>query len=420
MSENTNRPANAKPMVLLISTAPSFSPARLAMALANYGFVPAAVCPSRHTLHKTGAVKWIFSYNYLAPLRSIRSAILVAKPDLLIPCDDWAASSLHELHSREARTPNTSTFVAQLIEKSLGSPLSFPLAHERATLLKLAQSEGLRVPQIEALFSLDDLKKWERDVGFPAVLKADSTSGGEGVRIVRTLSEAERAFRDLQRPPMLVKALKRTWFDQDMALLWPALRRTHRTVNIQAFIAGRDATSAVACWKGKVLASLHFEVLNRQDASGPSTVLRHIENEEMSATAEKLTERLDLSGLHGFDFILESGANHGHLIEMNPRATQVGHLALGPGRDLPAALFAAVTGRQIQPAPPVTDKDTIALFPQEWLQNPSSKYLRDAYHDVPWQEPEFVLACLARRRKPGVWRSIQKWAQVFSKSLQAK
>lgn len=420
MSENANHPANAQPAVLLISTAPSFSPARLAMALANCGFVPAAVCPSRHTLHSTGAVNRIFSYNYLAPLQSVRSAILRGKPDLLIPCDDWSASLLHELYSREIRTSNTSAFVAQLIENSLGSPFSFQLAYQRARLLKLAQNEELRVPRIEALSSLIDLKKWARDVGFPAVLKADSTSGGEGVRIVHTLPEAEQAFRILERPPMLAKALKRTWFEQDMALLWPALRRTHRTVNIQAFIAGRDATSAIACWRGKVLGSLQFEVLNKQDASGPSTALRRINNEDMTAAAEKLAERLNLSGFHGFDFILESETGHAHLIEMNPRATQVAHLALGPGRDLPAALFAAVTGRQIQPAPPVTDKDTIALFPQEWLKNPGSKYLRDAYHDVPWEEPEFVFACLRRRRKQKAWRRIQKWAQFFSRSLQVK
>jgi len=420
MSENTNRSASAQPVVLLISTAPSFSPSRLAMAFANYGFVPEAVCPSRHTLHKTRAVSRVFSYKSLGPLRSVRAAILAAKPDLLIPCDDWAASLLHELHTQETRRSNAASFLAQLIENSLGSPFSFQLAFERAALLKLSQSEGLRVPQTESLSSLDDLKKWERDVGFPAVLKADRTSGGEGVRIVHTLPEAERAFRDLRSPPTLAKALKRTWFDQEMALLWPALRRAQRTVNIQAFIVGRDATSAIACWKGKVLASLHFEVLNKQDASGPSTALRRIDNEDMSAAAAKLAQRLNLSGFHGMDFILESRTNHAHLIEMNLRATQVGHLALGPGRDLPAALFAAVTGRQIQPAPPVTDKDTIALFPQEWLQKPSSKYLRDAFHDFPWEEPEFILACLARRRKQGAWRSIQKWAQLFSKSSQAK
>jgi Carbamoyl-phosphate synthase L chain, ATP binding domain len=420
MSDHVSQQTHRNAVVLLISTSPSFSPARLAMALAKYGFIPNAVCPSRHTLRKTHAVARVFSYSSLAPWRSIKAAILAGKPALLIPCDDWAASLLHDLHSDEMRKGGPATPIPRLIEESLGSPLAFPIAYERTALLKLAQEEGLRVPKIEALTSIADLAKWAREVGFPAVLKTDSTSGGEGVRIVNSLAEAERAFKDLRRPPRLARALKRTWLDQDMALLWPALKRTHRKVNIQAFVAGQDATTAIACWKGNVLASLHFEVLSKQDASGPSTALRLIENQEMSATAKKLAQRLGLSGLHGFDFILERGTDRAHLIEMNPRATQVGHLPLGQGRDLPAALSSAITGEPLRPNPPVTEKDTIALFPQEWLKNPSSHYLREAYHDVPWEEPEFVLACLERRRKQKAWYSIQRWTSVFSRSLQVK
>ena len=420
MPDHASLQIHTNATVLIISTAPSYSPARLAMALASYGFVPNAVCASRHTLRKTHAVAKVFPYNSLSPWRSIKAAILAADPVLLIPCDDWAASLLHDLHSHETQKANAATSIARLIEDSLGSPLAFPHMYERATLLKLAQEEGLRVPKIEALTSIEDLSKWARAGGFPAVAKADSTSGGDGVRIVNSLAEAERAFRDLQRPPSVAKALKRAWLDQDMALLWPALRRTYRRVNIQAFVEGQDATTAVACWKGNVLASLHFRVLNKQDTSGPSTALRLIENQEMSATAEKLARRLNLSGLHGFDFILENGTDRAHLIEMNPRATQVGHLAFGQDHDLPAALFAVVTGKPTRPSPRVTAKDTIALFPQEWLKNPASRYLREAYHDVPWEEPEFVLACLERRRKQKVWHSIQRWTSIFSKSLQVK
>ena len=85
-----------------------------------------------------------------------------------------------------------------------------------------------------------------------------------------------------------------------------------------------------------------------------------------------------------------------YLIEINPRATQVGHLTLGPGRDLPAALYAAVSGQIVQPALKVTEKDTITLFPREWITNPASAFLRTGYHDVPWEEPQLVRACAAK------------------------
>ena len=403
------------PTVLLISTSPSFSPARLAMALTKRGFAVQAVCPGDHTLRKTPTVRAVHSYNCLAPFRCIGSAVAIAKPDLIIPCDDWAASLLHELYSRESGRSGSGGLVPNLIGRSLGAPQNFSLAYDRTALLALAAQEGLPVPRIEVVHSVGDLKKWAAAEGFPAVLKANATSGGDGVRIVKTLEEAERAFSSLQAPPMFAKAVKRVVFDKDMALLWPSLRRTPYVVNIQKFVPGRDATSAVACWNGKVLASLQFEVLNKQDAGGPSTVLRWIENQDMVSTAHKLACRLELSGLYGFDFILETATGRAYLIEMNPRATQVGHLAFGPGHDLAAALYAAVTGRDIRPTPRITDKDTIALFPQEWLKNPASDFLRLAYHDVPWEEPQFVLACLERRRKREAWYSIEKWMQALSK-----
>ena len=188
-------------------------------------------------------------------------------------------------------------------------------------------------------------------------------------------------------------------------LIWPALLRRQFVVNAQAFVDGKEATSAVACWKGEVLAALHFEVINKRSSSGPATVVRLIENAEMSAAAQKMARRLNLSGVHGFDFMLEEQTGNAYLIEINPRATQVGHLALGPGRDIPAALYAALSGDAVQPAPKVTEKETIALFPQEWIRDPQSPFLKSAYHDVPWEEPELVRDCVNSRRKQSSWYS---------------
>src|SRR5437870_13782329 len=115
-------------------------------------------------------------------------------------------------------------------------------------------------------------------MGFPTVLKADRTSGGEGVRVVYTIEQAEQACRRLQAPPLLARAAKRAVVDQDTTLVWPSLLRRRSVVNAQAFVAGREATSTVACWDGAVLASLHFEVLNKRSSVGPATVSRPSEN----------------------------------------------------------------------------------------------------------------------------------------------
>jgi hypothetical protein len=235
-----------------------------------------------------------------------------------------------------------------------------------------------------------------RRFGFPAVLKADGTSGGVGVRIVRCPEEAERGFRSLKAPPLAIRAAKRAILDGDRTLMLPSLLRKRRVVSVQTFIRGREATIAVACWQGLILASISVEVLNTWKPGGPASVVRLIDNAGMVAV-EKMVSCLGLSGLCGFDFMIEDSTEHAYIIEMNPRSTQICYLPLGVGRDLPAALYSTLSGEPLREAPSVTAGDIIALFPQEWQQNPASEFLRSAYHDVPWAEPELVRACIRRR-----------------------
>jgi len=398
---------------LVAATRRWFPTARLAIALADAGFTVRAVCPGRHPLDKTSAVHRTHIYDGLMPLRSLGEAIAATRPDCIVPGDDLAAWHLHDLY-RRGRRDGRPEGVCRLIERSLGAPSSFPIVFARTAFMELAEEQGLRVPQTEVIADARELRTWVDRVGLPTVLKANGSSGGDGVRVVHTFEEAERAFHTLKAPPLWARAAKRALVDRDKTLVWPALLRRRSVVNAQAFVAGREATSTVACWEGRVLASLHFEVLKKADQSGHATVVRLIANPEMSSAVESMVRRLNLSGLHGFDFILQSGTGNAYLIEINPRATQVGHLMLGPGRDLPAALYAALTGKVVQEAQKVTDNDTIALFPQEWIRDPRSEFLRSGYHDVPWEQPELVHACVRSRRRQSAWYTQQQPAQAIS------
>ncbi len=398
-----------KPTALLITTTNWVPTARLAVGISNAGFRVEVLCPPQHPIGKTQAASRTYIYRGLSPLGSLGRAIAAAKPDVVIPGDDLAARQLHEFYRQHSPSghsePGGSAEVGALIQRSLGSPESFPVADDRAAFMKLAREEGIRVPESIAIESIEDVKSWIARAGLPTVLKADGTSGGEGVRVVRTTAEADRAFRKLRAAPLLARAVKRALFDQDRTLIWPSLLRKRPAISAQVFIAGHEATSTVACWQGVVLASLHFEVLRKCNDAGHATVVRLIENTEMSTAVEKIVRRMGLSGLCGFDFMLEASTGNAYLIEINPRATQVGHITLGAGRDLPAALYGAVTGRPIQVAPAVTSNDTIALFPHEWARDPRSEFLRDGYHDVPWDTPELVQACIRRGRKQSTWYS---------------
>jgi carbamoylphosphate synthase large subunit len=390
-----------KPTVLIVTTRAWFATARLAMAFSNAGFEVQAICPSGHPIGMTKAVQRTHAYSGLLPLTSFADAITAAKPDLIVPGDDLATQQLHRLYYKRRQEGSAGDSICELIERSFGTPESFPIVYARNTFIRLAHEEGVRAPKAEALSNIDDLRRWIAHTGFPTVLKNNGTSGGEGVRIVHSAEEAERAFWQLQAPPSLARVIKRTLLDRDKTLILPFLRRRRSLLNAQAFVAGQEATSLVACWKGTVLAGLHFGVVRKQDATGPASVMRVVENAEMASAAEKMVRRLNLSGLHGFDFMLETTTGNAYLIEINPRSTQVGHLALGPHRDLPAALYSAVTGELVHEAPKVTENETIALFPQEWLRNPASEHLTTAYHDVPWSEPKLMQACLRRPRNWG-------------------
>ena len=358
------------------------------------------VCPWGHPIGKTGVSNRIFRYSGLAPLQSLSAAIAMAKPDLIVSGDDLATRHLHRLYA-ENEPGEEGAAVRRLIERSLGDPEYFPLVDDRASSIKISGEAGARVPLDSTIANEEELQNWITSSGFPTVLKASGSFGGTGVRVARNAEQAHRAFDELRAPPLLARAAKRALLDGDATLVWPSLLRRGSVINAQAFVAGRDATSATFCWKGTILASLHFAVLQKSHSFGHATVVRRIEHPGMVEATEKVARRLGLSGFHGFDFMLAERTDDAYLIEINPRATQVGHLAFGPGRDLTAAMVSALTSTPAQLSPIVTENDTIALFPQEWLREPSSPYLHSGYHDVPWGQPELVRACVRKPRALG-------------------
>src|SRR6202158_5080896 len=246
----TETSTKTKPTVLVATTCHWLSTARLAVALTNAGCTGEAVCPPRHPVRKTSVLKRAHTYHGLAPLASFADAIAAAKPDLIIPSDDLATRHLHDLYYRAQRDGESGAQLRALIERSLGAPASFPITYGRTDFMELAQEEGIRVPKTAVIATVADLRKWIDNEGLPAVLKANGTSGGEGVRVVHTPEEAERAFRRLQAPPALARVAKWVIVDQNMTLVWPALLRRRSIVNAQTFVPGREATSLTACWKG--------------------------------------------------------------------------------------------------------------------------------------------------------------------------
>ena len=406
------------PRVLLAATACWVATARLAEAFAGAGCRVEVVCPRRHPVKTTPAVSRLHRYRVFAPLRSVDLAIRAARPDLIIPCDDLARAHLARLHERASREGDSATR-AQL-EESLGDASSMAVATARSDLIAVARELGIRAPATAVARTPEALRRWFVDQPGPLVLKTNGSCGGGGVRIVHSADEAERAWRLLGSPPSLRRAITRSIVNRDLTDIIPWLRRTRPTVNVQAFVSGRDANCTIACWQGAILASITALVVETVTPLGPASVVRLIEHPEISAAAGAIVRRLSLSGLIGLDFILEDGTGRAHLIEMNPRAPQICHLRLGAGRDLTGSLRAALTGEPPQGTPPTTENDVIALFPQEWLRDSGSVFLKTAYHDVPWHEPDLVSACVDEMVAQRIWAGVARRARATRARLLAR
>lgn len=386
------RPANGPvghPRILLAATLRWPLAARLAIVFRQLGCPVQAWCPPGHPLEKTLAPACLHRGSVLAPLRSLHAALRGAAPDFVIPCDDDAAIHLQRLHERS----RGDTAVRALIERSLGVPASCAVATARGPLMLLARAVGVRVPETRQIASSVALEAWCAQHRFPAVLKVDRSWGGFGVAVVRDRAQARKAFRQAMHPSP-VQALSHLVLRRDPSHLLRWLSRARPGVAMQAFVEGQPANRAVACWRGEVLAGISAVALQTQTPNGPATVVRIVDNPEMAQAAKRLVRALGVSGFCGLDFVIEAATGAAWLIEVNPRATPIGHLSLGSGRDLPAALHACLRNEPTPAGASAIRGDVIAMFPGEWHRNPVSPHLRTAFHDVPWSDMDLVRECV--------------------------
>jgi predicted ATP-grasp superfamily ATP-dependent carboligase len=352
------------------------------MAFLRHGCSVSALCPPGHPLRFVTGIDSIYSYDGLASMSLLRDAIRAAQPTLIVPCDDVAVWQLHSLHANEAD-------LRPLIELSLGAAEAYPAIQQRGEVLRVAQSLGIRVPFTQTLNSAEELKDWQFDK--PAVLKLDGTWGGEGVMIVRSLTEATQKFHSAPKTLKAWMAWKRFLVNRHFFALWVWQRRKTSKMTIQEFIPGRPATTMFACWRGEVLASSTVEVLVSQAPTGAANVVQVLKNNEIEDAVRLLARTFQLSGFHGLDFVLEQDTDAAYLLELNPRATQLGHLNLSAHGDLAGVM----AGKLKNEAPDIIASENqiqsaIAFFPFAFKSNPGSVYLHQGYHDVPWDEPALV------------------------------
>ncbi len=287
-----------------------------------------------------------------------------------------------------------------LIEASLGDPSSFPIVRSRRRLLDEALALGIPVPDTRLVRSPEDLAFWHQQIAEVGVVKVDGESGGNGVRICKSLADSLAAWHEFKAPQSLATGWKRLAVDRDPLALW--LRKQHRglEITVQRAVRGQPANCMALCRNGTVLAQVSVMVLASEGLTGAATIIQHVAEPRMGQAAALLAQRLKLTGFFGLDFMIEADTGIPYLIEMNPRCTQLGHLEFSDQGSLAGAFCAEWRGTLQTAADNPIPLDTVALFPQALKTTAAGSWPLDrAYLDVPQDQPELA-AELSRQPWP--------------------
>jgi hypothetical protein len=362
------------------------------MAFRKAGFEVDVVAPTGHPIHRMHSPNRTLKYRPTSAYSSIKEAIAASQPDLIVPCDDRVVAHLHRLYKETSSVSGRpeSQRTASLIETSLGSPLSYHVVTGRSFLADLVGLPDVHIPQTSAIHGFRDLLDWAGRYGLPAVLKLDGSTGGRDVILMRSMSDIVPCLLRLRLRKSWVRRMKSFLVDGDLEPFFSPRNFSAAQMCVQSYVTGRLANCVVACWRGDVLGWAAVEVLQRGRDFGIATVVRRVKGEAMIAAARSIARHLKLSGIVGFDFVLDDVTQRANLIEINPRATQINHFPGYDSPDLATALFCAIRREPVISSASQQWKEEVALFPQEWERDPSSQWLSRAFHDVPFEEPELV------------------------------
>ena len=130
----------------------------------------------------------------------------------------------------------------------------------------------------------------------------------------------------------------------------------------------------------------------------------------MASAARSICRHYGLSGLQGFDFVIDERSRATKLIEINPRATQISHFNLGPGRDLAAALFEALSDRSAAWRPPIQSAD-ISLFSRRMASRPAKSLPDEHVPRRAARRPELGAILWLRSSRPIAFIALSALAQ---------
>uniref|UniRef100_E6QMH2 ATP-grasp domain-containing protein n=1 Tax=mine drainage metagenome TaxID=410659 RepID=E6QMH2_9ZZZZ len=428
--------AGAAPLSVLIH-ATNWWPqaARLAMCFRDKGTLVYAIAPPAHPLFLVSHLCGQYAYDPSDIKQSLIRAIESSRAQVIVPVDDRAVWQLHDLAASHPK-------FRPLIERSLGSSVFFTVMRSRCKLLEVARSLAIICPETMLIENAQQLAVVAKSRLFPLVLKRDGTYSGLGVLVANSERQLMHGYRRMLRKNSPLRRWKSYLLDSDPCALFVPETLPPSEITLQEFIPGTPANALFACHQGAVVASMQVKSICSTSATGAALVVERIHDERILEAGQKLAAQLQISGFFGLDFILQAETGVPCLLELNPRATQLGHLALDPSG--PAALAsngfstlaeamyrtwtntsrdapASVSNGSSQATFPnqVAFHAHIAFYPQSLMLGPESEILASAVLDRPVGEPLLLEdltrpAWPQRRRRYRIYRAILSLAGSIS------
>jgi predicted ATP-grasp superfamily ATP-dependent carboligase len=378
-----------KTTVLLVATATRWlGTARIPRSLAAAGFEVALLAPKHSIAEKSGFVDRIGHLPDNATpkqwLYAFAATVKATSPRLVVPCDDKAFDLMQMVVLRPSANmrPEVQLQLAALITDSLGDPAHYRTSVDKTLLPPAAAAMGVRVPAHAVIADLAGAEAFAAGRGYPVVLKRGLSTAGDGVEIVERREQLAPAIAALTRTGRSVRG------DADPARLL-----------IQERIPGTIHYENTAAWRGTRIGGFAVERLQYEDVKGPATVIRCYDSAQIRDFSAKLVQGFGMTGLFATEYLVHRDTGDAYLLEINRRLTPGMHVGPRVSVDLCALLYSAIHGTPLttRREPDARDQWVNVHFPQEWLRDPASPYLRDYPVDVPWDEPELVEAMLAMR-----------------------
>lgn len=387
-----------KQLKILLVALENYGTPRLPQELQAAGFQVGLACRASAFLAKTRFVdeRFLLSPRNHGPalLAVLRNVIGAWRPDWVMPMDDRAAIFLTVM-CRWSLAEGQDAALAKLLTRSLGNPEALPAAADKWLAAEAAAAVGVCVPPTGPAPSAAAILDFGAQHGFPVVLRRRFNFGGKDVHVCRDQAEVKKAFAKLQKEFSL-RGRFTVWREKirqrQLGNRWLPVSRE---VVASKFIAGRPAMLQACAVDGRLLGSLEAVALKTfPHAISPASVVRFIRHDGMRRTTETLLARWRLSGLIGFDFVLDD-EDCAWFVECNPRPIPIVHLGARVGVDLCRRFRAELAGE-----PPSVEKIpgeeiVVAHFPKELRRDPQSEWLQRALHDVPTDDPELMAALLA-------------------------